>query len=248
MERNEITTIDGREYVSVEEFVRRMDTSRQTLEKRIRLGIIPVVRPDGKRRRFIDWELGSKAWNMNPPNMKNVEAQRLAKRRNKDSNDSFMSTGKTPGKPRVDSPQIPSLENNEIQNERLMDISEIDPKLIEDCTINGVTDWDLAKKKLTALTYAYDLDIKKGKYIEKAEVQRWALALSKILESNLSAIPNKYASILEAEVVSITRRLTGKAVEMTDEMKSEMRGRMEDVAPEIFKAIQKNLEEYNDEE
>ena len=80
MERNDVTTINGREFVSVDEFVRRMDTTRQTLEKRIRLGIIPIVRPDGKRRRFIDWELGSKAWNMNPPNKNNVEAQRLEKR------------------------------------------------------------------------------------------------------------------------------------------------------------------------
>ena len=34
MERNDVTTIKGREFVSIDEFVRRMDTTRQTLEKK----------------------------------------------------------------------------------------------------------------------------------------------------------------------------------------------------------------------
>lgn len=244
MERNEVTYIDGRECVSVEEFVRRMDTSRQTLEKKIRLGIIPIVRPDGKRFRYIDWELGSKAWNMNPPNPKMVASQRIAKPK---KNDSYMNPNSNAGKAKIGTPKVSEISIEDESRDKLIDINDIDPKLIEDCKVNGTIDWDLAKKKLTALTYAYDLDIKKGKYIEKAEVQKWALALSKILESNLSSIPNRYASILEAEVVSIVRRLTGKAIDMTEEMKSSMRERMEGVAPEVFKSIQKNLEEYNDE-
>ena len=98
----------------------------------------------------------------------------------------------------------------------MIDLAERDPKRLKDCMANGVVDWDLAKKKITAMTYAYDLDVKKGKYVEKAAVQMWALSLSKIIESNLSSIPNRYASILEAEVVSIVRKLTGKIVEMLD--------------------------------
>ena len=242
MERNDVTTINGREFVSVDEFVRRMDTTRQTLEKRIRLGIIPIVRPDGKRRRFIDWELGSKAWNMNPPNKNNVEAQRLEKRKPKD--DSFMTEKGNPGKPHMESASIPQIEKSSVQKEKLLDISDIDPKLLEDCSVNGVIDWDLAKKKLTALTYAYDLDVKKGKYIEKAEVQMWA----KILESNLSSLPNKYASILEAEVVAMVRSITGKVVDISDESKTKMKKLMNNVAPEIFKSIQETLEKYNENE
>ena len=45
MERNDVIRIDGRECVSIEEFIRRVDTSRQTLEKKIRLGIIPIIHP-----------------------------------------------------------------------------------------------------------------------------------------------------------------------------------------------------------
>ena len=246
MERNDVTTINGREFVSVDEFVRRMNTTRQTLEKRIRLGIIPIVRPDGKRRRFIDWELGSKAWNMNPPNIKNVEAQRLEKRKPKD--DSFMAEKENPGKPHMESASIPQIEKSSVQKEKLLDISDIDPKLLEDCSVNGVIDWDLAKKKLTALTYAYDLDVKKGKYIEKAEVQMWAMTLAKILESNLSSLPNKYASILEAEVVAMVRSITGKVVDISDESKTKMKKLMNNVAPEMFKSIQETLEKYNENE
>ena len=76
----------------------------------------------------------------------------------------------------------------------------------------------------------------------------WALSLSKIIESNLSSIPNRYASILEAEVVSIVRKLTGKIVEVPDEDKSRIRESMDSVAPEIFKSIQKSLEEFDDEQ
>ena len=246
MERNEVTTINGREFVSIDEFVRRMDTSKQTLEKRIRLGLIPVTRPDGKRKRFIDWELGSKAWNMKPPNRKNVEAQRLAKRKPKE--DSFMTERETPGRPRMESANVPSIERESVRNERLLDISDIDPKMLEDCTVNGIVDWDLAKKKLTALTYAYDLDVKKGKYIEKAEVQMWAMTLAKILESNLSSLPNRYASILEAEVVAMTRSITGKVVDVSDESKVKMKQLMGNVAPEIFKSVQEALEKFNEDE
>lgn len=246
MGRGEITTIDGREHVSVDEFARRVDISRQTLEKKIRLGIIPIVRPDGKRARYIDWELGLKAWNMNPPNRKNVEAQKTVYAKKK--GDSFAKAEESAGKPFIGSPKVASLEEGNIRKEKLIDINDIDPKLLEDCKVNGSIDWDLAKKKLTALTYAYDLDVKKGKYIDKAEVQMWALTLSKILESNLSSIPNRYASILEAEVVTTVRKLTGKVVDITDEMKGKMRERMENVAPEIFKSIQESLEKFNDEE
>jgi hypothetical protein len=246
MERNEITHIDGREFVTVKEFARREDVSEMTIEKKIKLGIIPVVYPDRKKKRYIDWELGDKAFNMNPPNRKNVEAQRLVKRKKKE--DTYAKAKESAGSPSVSSPSIPSIEDESIRKEKLIDISEIDPKLLEDCKVNGTVDWDLAKKKLTAMTYAYDLDIKKGKYIDKAEVQMWALTLAKILESNLSSIPNRYASILEAEVVSMVRKITGKTVNLTDEIKSKMRERMENVAPEIFRSIQESLEKFNDEE
>ena len=200
MERNDVTTINGREFVSVDEFVRRMDTTRQTLEKR------------------------------------------------KPKNDSFMAEKENPGKPHMESASIPQIEKSSVQKEKLLDISDIDPKLLEDCSVNGVIDWDLAKKKLTALTYAYDLDVKKGKYIEKAEVQMWAMTLAKILESNLSSLPNKYASILEAEVVAMVRSITGKVVDISDESKTKMKKLMNNVAPEIFKSIQETLEKYNENE
>ena len=241
MERNDVIRIDGRECVSIEEFIRRVDTSRQTLEKKIRLGIIPIIHPDGKRFRYIDWELGSKAWNMNPPNRKIVDSQRKAKKSTK--KDTYMNPEGNAGKAKISSPKLSEVSAEDEKKEKL-----IDPKLLKDCMSNGVVDWDLAKKKITAMTYAYDLDVKKGKYVEKAAVQIWAISLSKIIESNLSSIPNRYASILEAEVVSIVRKLTGKIVEVPDEDKSRIRESMNNVAPEIFKSIQKSLEEFDDEQ
>ena len=130
--------------------------------------------------------------------------------------------------------------------ERIVDISSIDPEVLKDGTINGSVDWDLAKKKLTALTYAFDLEVKKGKYVEKSEVQRWALSLAKILESALSSIPNRYAAILEAEIMEICQRETRKPIQFTDEDKSRIRAHMVTVAPDIFRSIQSNLEEFND--
>ena len=104
MERNDVIRIDGRECVSIEEFIRRVDTSRQTLEKKIRLGIIPIIHPDGKRFRYIDWELGSKAWNMNPPNRKIVDSQRKAKKSTK--KDAYMNPEGNAGKAKISSPKL----------------------------------------------------------------------------------------------------------------------------------------------
>ena len=76
----------------------------------------------------------------------------------------------------------------------------------------------------------------------------WAMTLAKILESNLSSLPNKYASILEAEVVAMVRSITGKVVDISDESKTKMKKLMNNVAPEIFKSIQETLEKYNENE
>ena len=70
----------------------------------------------------------------------------------------------------------------------------------------------------------------------------WAMTLAKILESNLSSLPNKYASILEAEVVAMVRSITGKVVDISDESKTKMKKLMNNVAPEMFKSIQETLE------
>ena len=110
-----------------------------------------------------------------------------------------------------------------------------------------MVDWDMAKKKLTALTYAFDLDAKKGKYVEKATIQRWALGMSKIIESALSSIPNRYSAILNAELVEILEREAGRRVELTEEDKSRIRAHMETVAPDIFRSIQEMLGEFKDE-
>ena len=183
---------------------------------------------------------------MNPPNRKIVDSQRKAKKSTK--KDAYMNPEGNAGKAKISSPKLSEVSAEDEKKEKLIDLSEIDPKLLKDCMSNGVVDWDLAKKKITAMTYAYDLDVKKGKYVEKAAVQMWAISLSKIIESNLSSIPNRYASILEAEVVSIVRKLTGKIVEVPDEDKSRIRESMDNVAPEIFKSIQKSLEEFDDEQ
>ena len=76
----------------------------------------------------------------------------------------------------------------------------------------------------------------------------WAMTLAKILESNLSSLPNKYASILEAEVVAMVRSITGKVVDISDESKTKMKKLMNNVAPEMFKSIQETLEKYNENE
>ena len=74
------------------------------------------------------------------------------------------------------------------------------------------------------------------------------MTLAKILESNLSSLPNKYASILEAEVVAMVRSITGKVVDISDESKTKMKKLMNNVAPEMFKSIQETLEKYNENE
>ena len=151
-----------------------------------------------------------------------------------------------PGKMRID--RTPYMRDIlEMKMEKTVDISSIDPSLLEDCTINGMVDWDMAKKKLTALTYAFDLDAKKGKYVEKSTIQRWALGMSKIIESALSSIPNRYSAILNAELVEILEREAGRRVELTEEDKSRIRAHMETVAPDIFRSIQEMLGEFKDE-
>ena len=40
--------------------------------------------------------------------------------------------------------------------------------------------------------------------------------------------------------------MTGRSIEFPEDEKSHMREMMENVPPEIFKAIQKSLEEYDD--
>ena len=66
MPRGEVSTMsNGREYVSVEEFARRTGCSAPTIYSRIRLGLIPTEN-FGKKKIYIDWELGSKAYNVRP--------------------------------------------------------------------------------------------------------------------------------------------------------------------------------------
>lgn len=242
MERNDVTIRNGREYVSMEEFCRRLDISRNTFEDRVRLGLIPITRFDGRRKRYVDWELGKKAYHKKP-----VEKSKRGHAKEKKSNDSFTKADEHVAPP-SDKPSIPKADSGlELKMERMVDISSIDPEVLKDCTIDGSVDWDLAKKKLTALTYAFDLEVKKGKYVEKSEVQRWALSLAKILESALSSIPNRYTAIMEAEIMEICQREMGKAVHFTDDDKSRIRVHMNTVAPDIFRTIQTSLEEFNDE-
>lgn len=241
MERNDVTMRDGREYVSMEEFCRRLDISRSTFEDRVRLGLIPITKFDGRRKRYVDWELGKKAYYIKP-----AETSKRNHTNEKKRNDSYTKAEEHVTPP-SDKPLVPKIDSGlEMKMERIVDISSIDPEVLKDCTINGSVDWDLAKKKLTALTYAFDLEVKKGKYVEKSEVQRWALSLAKILESALSSIPNRYAAILEAEIMEICQRETRKPIQFTDEDKSRIRAHMVTVAPDIFRSIQSNLEEFDD--
>lgn len=249
MPRGEVSTMsNGREYVSVEEFARRTGCSAPTIYSRIRLGLIPTEN-FGKKKIYIDWELGSKAYNVRPAAV-TFKRSTYEKREAKKARESGIPYARA--EEHVSSPStsvsIPSVDSSlEMKMEKTVDISSIDPSLLEDCTINGMVDWDMAKKKLTALTYAFDLDAKKGKYVEKATIQRWALGMSKIIESALSSIPNRYSAILNAELVEILEREAGKRVELTEEDKSRIRAHMETVAPDIFRSIQEMLGEFDDE-
>ena len=61
MERNDVTMRDGREYVSMEEFCRRLDISRSTFEDRVRLGLIPIKKKKKRRKRYVEWDPGKNA-------------------------------------------------------------------------------------------------------------------------------------------------------------------------------------------
>lgn len=251
MDRGPVFRNEGREYVTVEEFCRRVDISRTTFEKRARLGIFPITRFDGKRQRYLDWELAKRAYDMNPCDTVKVVSGKKnpnMKGRNSHSN-SFTPAKESAGKAKVPNATIPPADSGlEMKMEKIVDIENIDPRLLDDCTINGIIDWDLTKKKITALTYAFDLDVKKGKYIERVEVQKWAIALAKILESALASIPNRYVAILEAELLEITQKVTKETVHFTEQDKARIRKHMDSVAPDIFKSIQQMLGEFNDNE
>lgn len=249
MPRNEVSTVsDGREYVSVDEFARRTGCSAATIYGRIRLGLIPTE-TFGKKKIYIDWELGNKAYQIHPASVtfKRSTYEKREAKKAREKGVPYAKAEEHVSKPST-SVSIPSVDSSlEMRMEKTVDISSIDPSLLEDCTINGMVDWDMAKKKLTALTYAFDLDAKKGKYVEKAAIHRWALGMSKIIESALASIPNRYSAILNAELIEILEREAGRRVELTEEDKSRIRAHMDTVAPDIFRSIQSMLGEFADE-
>ena len=129
MPRGEVSTMsNGREYVSVEEFARRTGCSAPTIYSRIRLGLIPTEN-FGKKKIYIDWELGSKAYNVRPAAV-TFKRSTYEKREAKKARENGIPYAKA--EEHVSSPStsvsVPSVDSSlEMKMEKTVDISSIDP-------------------------------------------------------------------------------------------------------------------------
>ncbi|MGN0906746.1 MAG: hypothetical protein ACI4NM_06330 [Bullifex sp.] len=213
---------NGRKLVTITEFAKRKGVTRYAINYHIKNGNLRCIKPNGYNVQYMDWEDQSLAYDSLPTRIKV---------RKKEQN-SFMKEIK---KPKITTPKLEGVEpvvlpSSDIKTEKIEDVSYINPDDHPDCwyfdggepVVNPVTgqkqlDYDRLKLKLVSQKYQFDFEKDRGKYIAKEDVLRTAQGMSKIISAYLESIPQRYGSILIAQVT----RMTGH--EFTPEETSEIR-------------------------
>lgn len=194
----------GKEYVSIEEFARRINEKTSIVNGWIIAGKIHATNINGYSMQYLDWETQKAIYNG------------FAKTK-------YMKINGIPEKGMEYSGSIPSIRIPTIPTQSLIDniidTSRINAWKYPECWIRDENsgrvvynpetnepsiDYDMLKQYLTAQKYQFEIDKNRGMYVDKNELTRSMLSIAKIISSNLESIPQRYGAMIIATVEIIT--------------------------------------------
>lgn len=242
MYREDVTTYQGKEYVSIEEFAKRVGAGKSTIKRKLSDGKLHYINIEGRKTRYLDWEASKRLWDLMPHDAQKINA---GKRSN------AMRYGKVaenaPKAPTVNSPtvRVPDLEDEEMPN--TLDLAAFDKTQYSDCVVDGEFDYEKLKTRLTAETYQQKLHKERGQLVEREEIVMWAQKLGTMLHNNLETIPQKYTAVLIAQVQTIVaQRLDRPDFEFTPKERSDLRETLKSCGPDIMRSMRKLIMEMEE--
>lgn len=243
MTREESTIYNHKEYVTIDEFAKRVGAGRRTILRRLSEGKLQARSFDGRKTKYLEWESSKKMWDMLPHDPQKINAGRSSNSKR------YGKPGTEPKKPEVITPTvgIPDLDNDVIPE--IIDLSSFDKAKYRDClNEEGEFDYDKLKTRLTAETYQQKLHKERGQLVEKTEIINWAKKLGTMVNTGLESIPQKYTSVLIAQVQSIVaQRLEKPDFEFTEKERTDLRTSLKACGPEIMRSIRLMIMEMEEE-
>lgn len=249
MERDDITIHEGKEYISTFEFAKRVGASERTIRRKVNDGLLKSISFDGRRLKYIEWEVGKKMWEFMPHDSKCTKAGKASAAKKK--GDKYGSPSKDPKEPVVQTPTVPSADlDGDVINIETLDLSTFDKNVYKDCIgDDGEFDYDKLKLRLTAETYQQKLKKERGQLVEKTDIITWAKKIGIIVNNGLDSIPQRYTSVLIAQVQSIvSHRLGIDDFEFTEKERTELRTTLKACGPEIMRSVRLMVMEITEEE
>lgn len=244
MTREETTTYGNKEYVTIDEFARRVTAGRRTIARRISEGKLKTRKFDGRRTQYLEWETSKRMWDMLPHDAQKINAARNSRDKR------YGKPTAEPKSPEVFQPSasVPELGDDVIPD--IVDLSTFDKGRYADCLVPGTSefDYDKLKLRLTAETYQQKLQKDRGQLVEKDEIVSWAKKLGIMVNTGLESIPQKYTSTLIAQVQGIiSRRLDIPDFEFTEKERTDIRTTLKACGPEIMRTIRTMIMEMAEE-
>lgn len=243
MTREDTTMYDHKEYVTIDEFAKRVGAGRRTIMRRLSEGKLQSRTFDGRRTVYLEWESAKKMWDLLPHDTQRINAGKRsnAKRYGKPMPEE-------PKKPQVYAPSVPTLDAEMEEMPELIDLSTFDKAKYRDCVIDGEFDYDKLKTRLTAETYQQKLNKERGQLVERTDIVNWAKRLGTMVNTGLESIPQKYTSVLIAQVQAIvSRRLEIPDFEFTEKERTDIRSALKGCGPEIMRSIRLMIMEMGEE-
>lgn len=245
-------TIDGREFVSVSEFARREERIASCINRYIRKGILDAITVEEYGILYMDWEKQSHKYKEYIFSAKSISKENR-----------YTAVAAEPTEPKVASPSIPSNDMEPLDRDApVVDLASIDPALHADCWIRdghgkpmivpGTNtpriDWEMLKKKLTAVSYQLKIDIERGRYVEKDTLTRFFIALAKILQTKISSIPSRYGAIFiaTAEDMKDVSFSAAETKELDNILANEGASILKDIQSDLRKFMQDEDEKHTD--
>ena len=248
MRDEDVTHVKGVEYVSINEFAKRVGASQYTVRNRIRDGKLSATTLGKNQTKYIAWETGRTMWAVFPKNTNGRKSKPILPEGAKvipfHKVDEKVSAPKVVA-PKVDMPtvELPTLPPME-------DMSSFSKEQYSDCLDeSGEFDYDKLKVRLTSEAYKLKQDKDRNLLVEKSEVVSQVRQIAAILNNGLDSIPQRYTSILLAGCQTIiANRLNMPDFEFTEEERATLRGYLKTVGPEIMKSLKLVIEKMTEEE
>lgn len=238
---------NGKEYLSRQEFAKRVGCSLPTIDRYLRAGKLVYSDPQKKGQYYLEWTSQSVMYEQarRQKNNKTPKAKRYVK---------ASGSVKTPTVDNIELPSVDEPDVNDIQlSELVFDTANFDYDAHKDCWMmqdsdnpmrdadgKPLIDWEKFKNKVSSLTIQFKLDKEMGKLIPKEE-QVFALnGILRILKTMIDSIPNKYASVLIARAESLSGH------EFNTQEQTQIRNDLRKVPIDLFENVQSEIEKLKE--